>query len=64
MSVNTFKDELYALHIDKNLYAIVIKDRDTWRNKSLPPDANNFELQMDVVKNFWLVTEQEIKRKR
>ena len=22
--------------------------------KSLPPDANNFELQMDVVKNFWL----------
>ena len=52
---NISKDELYALHIDKNpAMPSSSKTEILGVIKSLPPDANNFELQMDVVKNFWL----------
>lgn len=52
---NISKDELFALHIDKNpAMPSSSKTEIMGVVQSLPPDANNFELQMDVVKNFWL----------
>ena len=48
-------DELFALHMDKHpAMPSSSKTEIMGVIQSLPPDANNFELQMDVVKNFWL----------
>ena len=52
---NLTKDELYALHLDRNpALPSSSKTEVLGVIQSLPPDANNFDLQMDVVKNFWL----------
>ena len=52
---NISKEELYALHIDKNpAMPSSSKTEIMGVVHSLPPDANNFDLQMDIVKNFWL----------
>jgi len=52
---NLTKDELYALHLDRNpALPSSSKTEVLGVIQALPPDANNFELQMDVVKNFWL----------
>ena len=52
---NLTKDELYALHLDRNPALPSSSKTEVFGViQSLPPDANNFDLQMDVVKNFWL----------
>ena len=49
------RDELFALHVDKHpAMPLSTKNEVMSIIKLLPPDANNYELQMDVVKNFWL----------
>jgi len=49
------KDELFALHVDKHpAMPSSSKKELSLVVDSLPPDANNHDLQMDVVKNFWL----------
>ena len=49
------RDELFALHVDKHpAMPSSTKNEVMSIIKLLPPDANNYELQMDVVKNFWL----------
>ena len=49
------KDELFALHVDKHpAMPSSSKKELSLVVESLPPDANNHDLQMDVVKNFWL----------
>jgi len=49
------KDELFALHVDKNPAMPSSTKKDVMAIvHALPPDANNHDLQMDVVKNFWM----------
>ena len=48
-------DELFALHVDRHpAMPMATKNEINSIIQLLPPDANNHELQMDVVKNFWL----------
>jgi KaiC/GvpD/RAD55 family RecA-like ATPase len=52
---NLSRDELFALHVDRHpAMPSSTKNEIMSIIKLLPPDANNYELQMDVVKNFWL----------
>ena len=49
------KDELFALHVDRHPAMPGTTKKDVMSIvHSLPPDANNHDLQMDVVKNFWM----------
>ena len=49
------KDELFALHVDRHPAMPATTKKDVMSIvHSLPPDANNHDLQMDVVKNFWM----------
>jgi len=49
------KDELFALHVDRHPAMPASTKKDVMMIvHSLPPDANNHDLQMDVVKNFWM----------
>ena len=52
---NVTHDELFALHVDRHpAMPMSTKNEINSIIQSLPPNANNHELQMDVVKNFWL----------
>ena len=49
------KDELFALHVDRHPAMPATTKKDVMSIvHALPPDANNHDLQMDVVKNFWM----------
>ena len=49
------KDELFALHVDRHPAMPATTKKDVMAIVyALPPDANNHDLQMDVVKNFWM----------
>ena len=49
------KDELFALHVDRHPAMPATTKKDVMSIvHSLPPDANNHDLQMDVVNNFWM----------
>ena len=49
------KDELFALHVDRHPAMPATTQKDVMSIVyALPPDANNHDLQMDVVKNFWM----------
>ena len=49
------KDELFALHVDRHPAMPATTKKDVMSIvHALPPEANNHDLQMDVVKNFWM----------
>ena len=49
------KAELFALHVDNNPAMPSSTKKDVMAIvHALPPDATNHDLQLDVVKNFWM----------